>query len=204
MSMTPGATPSAAPEPWQAPSGNGTPSATAVTISDMPVRKLESWIDTTGSVLMRLFSLKKSINVVLVFSILLIYLLNAVGCAPGLADWSYALPNDYELEHINAEEIVLSRRHSKVIGAFIEEFWYSERWIGIKQIKKLRKDNVNTNSDTYQTQQYYLVDAENCLVYGPFSYTEYMDSCELLDVQTSIEWIKTVPKPEGAYPPEVF
>ena len=53
---------------------------------------------------MRLFSLKKSINVVLVFSILLIYLLNAVGCAPGLADWSYALPNDYELEHINAEE----------------------------------------------------------------------------------------------------
>ena len=40
---------------------------------------------------MRLFSLKKSFNVVLVFSVLLIYLLNAVGCAPGLADWSYAL-----------------------------------------------------------------------------------------------------------------
>ena len=38
-------------------------------------------------------------------------------------------------KHINDEEIVLSRKNSEIIGAFMEEFWYNERRIEIKQIK---------------------------------------------------------------------
>ena len=38
-------------------------------------------------------------------------------------------------KHINDEEIGLSRKNSEITGAFMEEFWYNERRIEIKQIK---------------------------------------------------------------------
>ncbi|MBR6951424.1 MAG: hypothetical protein IKH56_06805 [Oscillospiraceae bacterium] len=115
----------------------------------------------------------------------------------GQGDWHYeALPGDYEIWRINAEDIRLIAVEEKgkgsgqtVVGPYISAFWHDERYIVVKQYPG-KKDG---NYDRF----YYCIDSETGEVSGPLDNMGYSAKCGEWGIQIE-EWILTVPKPEGA------
>ncbi len=122
------------------------------------------------------------------------------GCA-GLSDWAYVLPYDYEIWRINSERIVLMKNQGEtsdtVINDYIAYFCYNERYIGIQNASVQTSENMveidTSNSD------YYLVDAANDEVFGPYTLEEYEAEKQDLNIGEMGGWIDTSTWPEGAY-----
>ena len=110
-------------------------------------------------------------------------------------DWSYILPNGYELWHLSADKVVLVKNDGDSIGdtiipAHIKEFCYNEQFIGIQQIEQ---GSSKQDADLC----YYLVDTEQEQVWGPFDQEEYLNQCEQLDIEAMCDWVATKPTPNG-------
>ncbi len=116
--------------------------------------------------------------VVLFFLFLIVALLIARGIGPGMSDWSLKLPNNYEMWHINPQNIMIGYKDSQYtiktvdnkgrnigIPGDVIEFCYNDRYVGAKQV------NIPTNPkkgvDT-SNPRYYLLDTLEQKVYGPF------------------------------------
>lgn len=125
-------------------------------------------------------------------------------CA-GLQDWCYnKLPNGYEIWRINSQDIVLIKRKGDLtdlkISRYILEFCYNNSYIGIKQLmidENIPYQDVHIEEMDTSNPFYYLVDAVNDVVMGPYTAEDYEDQIEALEIDTMCDWIKTVPTPEG-------
>lgn len=118
---------------------------------------------------------------------------------PGLNDWQYELPNDYEIWHVNSHSIVCGKKDtdnslSKAVDAYIAEFCYNNQFVGLKCIDV--PENWDGRIDGME-QEYYLIDTKIDGIYGPFSEKEYFEEVESNDVSDLSEWIKTKPSPSG-------
>ena len=124
----------------------------------------------------------------------------------GLSDWAYdKLPNGYEIWRINSEDIELIKRKGDStdlkIDRYILEFCYNDSYIGIKRLmidQNIPYQNVHIEEMDKSHPAYYLVDALNDVILGPFTAEKYEDQIESLKVENMCDWIKTVPTPEGA------
>lgn len=124
----------------------------------------------------------------------------------GLQDWSYdKLPNGYEIWHINSQDIQLIKRDGdrtdRKLNRYILEFCYNDSYIGLKRLmidENIPYQDVNIEEMDTSNPSYYLVDAVNDVIMGPYTVEEYADQIEALKIETMCNWIKTVPKPEGA------
>lgn len=124
----------------------------------------------------------------------------------GLQDWSYdKLPNGYEIWHINSQDIQLIKRDGdrtdRKLNRYILEFCYNDSYIGIKRLMiddNIPYQDVNIEEMDTSNPSYYLVDAVNDVIMGPYTVEEYANQIEALKIETMCNWIKTVPKPEGA------
>ena len=137
--------------------------------------------------------------------LLIITLLLLCSCAsPGTQDWSYPLPNDYEIWRINSKSIVIGYKDpnstgldtSQGIDEYVFEFCYNERFVCAKQIGVPRESHRPTRGDN---PSYYVIDTLNQEVFGPFD-SEGLFILELarLRITDLTGWIATVPAPEGA------
>lgn len=125
---------------------------------------------------------------------------------PGFQDWEYDnLPNGYEIWHVNSQDIVLMKRDGnstdRVINRYILEFCYNDSYIGIKQLpidESIPYQDVHIEEMDQSNPVYYIVDAENDVIMGSYTAEEYEGQMEALEIGTMCDWIKTVPKPEGA------
>lgn len=97
---------------------------------------------------------------------------------------------------VNKEAHVLNR----IIGTYISEFCYNERYIAVKQLEKPTDEQLENIQALYQeAPDYYLVDTQTEAIYGPFTEKEDFErTCEEQNVGDLGEWIPTVPAPEGA------
>ena len=58
--------------------------------------------------------------------------------------------------------------------------------------------DVDIETMDHSNPSYYLVDTLEDKVMGPYTAEEYDDQIKEMGVETMCDWIKTVPKPDGA------
>lgn len=131
-----------------------------------------------------------------IFLCLLVILLTA--CSDGRGDWTYALPNDYEVFLVNSETIVITGPFHTVvqeegsvytnyyINNYVSAFCYNERYVGAQQI------NVRINQPDRPIHQpwFYLLDTITGTVIGPLeSEDEFHLKCEALQITDLCDWI---------------
>ena len=127
-------------------------------------------------------------------------------CFAGLQDWIYdKLPNGYEIWRINSQDIALVKRNGDSTNIkmerYILEFCYNDSYIGIKRLmidEDISYQNVKIEDMDKSNPSYYLVDALNDVIMGPYTVGEYEEQIEAMEIEVMCDWIKTVPKPEGA------
>lgn len=142
-------------------------------------------------------------DVLLIGALILTLMLTSCG---GLQDWIYdKLPNGYEIWRVNSQDIGLCKREGDStelkIDRYITAFCYNDSYIGIQRLmidESIPYADVNIEEMDQSNPSYYLVDAANDLIMGPYTAEEYDDQIKALNIQALCDWIKTVPKPEGA------
>lgn len=138
------------------------------------------------------------------FVLLIIIAFILTGC--GLGDWNYNLPNGYAIWRINSQDIALVKLENEysgtcVIDRYILEFCYNDTYIGIKRLMvddSIPYQDVDIETMDHSNPSYYLVNTLEDKVMGPYTAEEYDDQIKAMGVETMCDWIKTVPKPDGA------
>lgn len=116
-------------------------------------------------------------------------------------DWSYQLPNNYEIWHINSREIICGKKSgehslSNIIEEnYISEFKYDNCYVCIKCVTSSK--DLSTEIDT-SNPKFYIIDTEEDSVYGSYANVDYEKKAIDLGVSSDLKWIKTVPIPDGA------
>ena len=159
------------------------------------------YIKRNGSRIIRLIVLIIAILIALLIAILMLAFSQA------FQDWTYdKLPNGYEIWRINSEDISLLKTDGDSsdlrIDRYILEFCYNDSYIGIKRLmidENLPYQEAHIEDMDPSNFSYYLVDTVNDVVMGPYTAEEYENQIEALKIDTMCDWIKTVPKPEGAH-----
>ena len=178
-------------------------SATLLFISFLFLQKAEHYQDLSMEEEQKL--LEKSINFSLAATFLsftsnLVFYIVKVN----QANWIYRLPNSYRLRQVSKKEIILERplqdAQEPVLPDCIAEFCHNDRYIclqtGIPRKKKKRaREEV---SDVMHHAEYYIVDTEQNLTYGPFSRWNLLVECSALCVGELEDWIPTMPRPHFA------
>ena len=113
-------------------------------------------------------------------------------CA-GTSDWSYKLPNKYEVWHINSNEILIKcvdlEESGEKIPSFVKEFSYDERYVFSRNVEDVVSNNI-------VDETYYALDTLERKVYGPFNSVEELQKKALeLDVEIPKKWYRTSPDP---------
>ena len=124
----------------------------------------------------------------------------------GPDDWAYTLlPGDYEIWRVNSQTIVFGKVNASgslqhVVDSYILEFCYNDVFIGLKQVS-LDSSVHYENEDILKTQSdahFYLVDAMQEIVYGPYTEEIYLQQLQALQTGPLGEWISSIPRPEDA------
>ena len=123
-----------------------------------------------------------------------------VGIGPGMNDWHYILPNEYEIIHISPSDIVCVTRKPGYSNAFVverqvTEFCFNERYIGLKRARPLED---SPREFDVANPEYYLVDTMSGDVGGPFDEEMYIMEIDKLQIDNMYKWISTSPAPDGA------
>jgi len=113
-------------------------------------------------------------------------------CA-GTGDWTYRLPNDYEVRHIHSEKVLIEyadlSSDGEGIPSFIKEFSYDERYVFTKNVKDITNNNIFD-------ELYYALDTQEKKTYGPFnSVEELKNKIEEWNVTLPEKWYRTSPDP---------
>lgn len=115
-------------------------------------------------------------------------------------DWSYELPNDYVIWHINSRKIVCGKKNTansitNIVGDYIINFCYNDQYVCMQCVdvsNDLSEDIDKSNP------QFYIIDTINEDVNGPLLEKEFEDVLKFLKVDNLSTWIPTKPKPDGA------
>lgn len=123
---------------------------------------------------------------------ILALILCLISCA-GTNDWSYKLPNDYEVWHINSTDIVIkytgAESSCEGIPSFVKEFSYDERYVYSRNIEDVTSNNV-------VEEIYYALDTLEKTVFGPFnSIEELQKKTDEWNVELPKRWYRTSPDP---------
>ncbi len=121
-----------------------------------------------------------------------ILVLSLTGCA-GVSDWSYQLPNNYEVWRINSEDIIIKNMNTQnnvdEISGFVKEFSYDSRYVFTRNIENISDNNI-------LDEVYYILDTKENKVYGSFdSIEELQDQAEEMAVKIPEKWYRTSPDP---------
>ncbi|MBQ8164471.1 MAG: DUF3997 domain-containing protein [Clostridia bacterium] len=98
----------------------------------------------------------------------------------GNNDWSYKLPNDYEIWHVNSRKIVCGKKASEhslsnVGGDYVVEFCHNDQYICLKCADASEDFSKNIDETSYQ---FYIINTINDEVDGPLSEGEYFEKLE--------------------------
>lgn len=120
------------------------------------------------------------------------------GClGPGTSDWSYALPNGYEIWRVNSRSIhclkVKGSGGTAVLDQYVSAFSYGQQYVGLQCVAV--PEDLNETIDT-SDPTYYLLDTSTGSVTGPYTQEEY--AAETGELESMCDWIPTRPAPEGA------
>lgn len=130
---------------------------------------------------------RKRMTILIYLSLVLIF----TSCA-GVSDWSYKLPNNYEVWGINSKEIMVKYVGDKTVNAeipsFVKEFAYDYRYVCSRNIESIDENNIFS-------EEYYILDTEEQKLYGPYAtQTEFESALEEMKISL-VKWYRTSPDP---------
>lgn len=122
---------------------------------------------------------------------LVIFLLT--GCGAGVSDWSYQLPNNYEVWRINSNNIIIkdmnTQKNVDEISGFVKEFSYDSRYVFTRNVDSIESNNIFD-------EKYYVLDTEEKKVYDSCnSVDELNELAEKLEIEIPVKWYRTSPDP---------
>lgn len=131
----------------------------------------------------------KKVVLLITFFTMIIFM----GSCAGTADWTFELPNGYEVWHINSSEILIKcadiENPGEKIPSFVKEFTYDERYVFSRNIEDISSNNV-------LNEVYYALDTLEKKVYGPFeSIEELQKKTDEWDIELPNRWYRTSPDP---------
>ena len=129
----------------------------------------------------------------------LLYIVNVallcfcISSCSGTNDWNFALPNDFEVWHINSTDIKIvytgDEADIRGIPSFIKEFSFNNRYVCTRNVDKIEENNIFE-------EIYYILDTEDKIVYGPYdSISEFCASVDKLSFEIPMRWYRTSPTP---------
>jgi len=129
---------------------------------------------------------------IIMLSLVFVLILCLTSCA-GLGDWTYKLPNNYEVWHVNSHDIVIKSvdldNPGEKIPSFVKEFSYDERYVFSRNVEDILSNNVIK-------EIYYALDTLEGKVYGPFnSLEELHKKTDEWNVVFPERWYRTSPDP---------
>ena len=115
------------------------------------------------------------------------------GCGAGVSDWSYKLPNNYEVWRINSNSIIIkdmsSQKNVNEISGFVKEFSYDARYVFTRNVESIEDNNVFD-------EKYYILDTEEKKVYDSCdSADELRNLAKNLEIELPTKWYRTSPDP---------
>lgn len=143
----------------------------------------------------------KIISIILLIMSLSACASNAISSGINNGDWSYKLPNNYEIWRINSREIVCGKKDgenslSNVINEnYVLEFKYNERYVCLKCVEATQ--NLSAEIDK-SNPNFYIIDTMKDTIYGAYTNTDFQDKIKDMGLIFNTDWIKTTPIPEGA------
>ncbi|MBP3360211.1 MAG: DUF3997 domain-containing protein [Clostridia bacterium] len=128
-------------------------------------------------------------NKAVLTGLLLVLLLTS--CA-GASDWSYKLPNDYEVWRINSKDIIVKYVGDKAveteIPSFVKEFSYDDRYVCTRNIESIDENDIFS-------EEYYILDTGEQKLYGPYeTQEEFKLAIEEMKISL-VKWYRTSPDP---------
>ncbi len=125
----------------------------------------------------------------IILSVVIFILLT--GCA-GVDDWSYELPNGYEVWRINSNEIIVKcvsdATNNVNIPSFVKEFTYNDRFVCTRNVPSINENNIFN-------EIYYILDTKEKVLHGPFeSIEEFQNKLKEFEIVTE-KWYRTSPDP---------
>lgn len=127
-----------------------------------------------------------------IFMVMLVIFL-LTGCGAGVSDWSYQLPNNYEVWRINSNSIIIkdmnTQKNVDEISGFVKEFSYDSRYVFTRNVDSIESNNIFD-------EKYYVLDTEEKKVYDSCnSVDELNELAENLEIEIPIKWYRTSPDP---------
>lgn len=116
-------------------------------------------------------------------------------------DWSYKLPNNYEIWHINSRKIICGKKDGKnslsniISENYILEFNYNERYVCLKCVEVTQ--DFSTEIDE-SNPNFYIIDTMEDAVYGAYTNADFEGKVKDMNLLFNSNWIKTKPIPDGA------
>ena len=115
------------------------------------------------------------------------------GCGAGVSDWSYQLPNNYEVWRINSNSIIIkdmsSQKNVSEISGFVKEFSYDARYVFTRNVESIEDNNVFD-------EKYYILDTEEKKIFDVCdSVDELKNLAEDLEIELPTKWYRTSPDP---------
>lgn len=127
---------------------------------------------------------------------LLLVCVALTGCGAGVSDWSYQLPNNYEVWRINSDSIIIKdmetqKNVDEIIG-FVKEFSYDSRYVFTRNVESISINNIFD-------EKYYVLDTKEKKVYDSCdSISELTELAEELEIKVPTKWYRTSPDPNFA------
>lgn len=127
---------------------------------------------------------------------LFLILIVLTGCGAGVSDWSYQLPNNYEVWRINSDSIIIkdmeSQKNVEEIAGFVKEFSYDSRYVFTRNVESINNNNIFD-------EKYYVLDTKEKKVYNSCaSISELKELAEELEIEIPTIWYRTSPDPNFA------
>ncbi len=148
--------------------------------------------------------IKRNGNKVIVSLCLVLLITVLTGC-PAVEDWSYnELPNDYTIMRVNSTDVQFGKtenqQYEKKLERYVIAFSYGERYIGIQRIpiEAPYSEVIKVEELDESKVEYYLIDSETDVIYGPWTLDEYNEGLDRFGVLDMCEWISTYSRPDGA------
>lgn len=141
-------------------------------------------------------SMKKNLMKSTVLALLLAVAVLLTGC-PALDDWAYDLPGGYSIWRLNDQDIQLVKEEGRggttIVGRYIIAFCSDNRYIGLKRVPLPREYNGMVDIDQLDRSnpEFYLVDTDTSVVYGPWNHTEYYENIMSFGITGMCDWIHT-------------
>lgn len=123
--------------------------------------------------------------------VMLILLMSMTACA-GLNDWTIDdLPGEgYAIMRINGQDIALVKSERKVIERYIVAYSYDTRYIGLQRIPidLAYNEYFDVHDLDFSKLEYYLVDSQTEVIYGPCTQDEYAAYLEEFNIPEMTKW----------------